>query len=74
MISRFKCRSLYTTCFASLMLSVPALGGDEASLKRLDIDTYMEMESIRSPAISPDGTQSGYGEHKGILANLLHES
>ncbi|MCH7572949.1 MAG: PD40 domain-containing protein [Planctomycetes bacterium] len=39
------------------MLSYPVMAGDDASLKVLTHDTFMEMESIRSPAISPDGTQ-----------------
>ncbi len=57
MINRIQSHSLYGTFIASLMLSCPVMAGDDASLKVLTHDTFMEMESIRSPAISPDGTQ-----------------
>ena len=40
---------------SAVVMLAAARGGDENKAKLLDDDTFMEMESVGSPAISPDG-------------------
>jgi dipeptidyl aminopeptidase/acylaminoacyl peptidase len=48
---------LIVLCLAFCFIAAGVLLGEETNFKLLDKETYLEMESIRSPRISPDGTQ-----------------
>ncbi|MCH8333875.1 PD40 domain-containing protein, partial [Candidatus Sumerlaeota bacterium] len=37
--------------------SMPSRGGEDRSPRLLTKETFMEMETVRSPVISPDGKQ-----------------
>ena len=47
---------LTATLLLALASTAPAAAQDASGL--LDMDTYMEMESVGSPRISPDGSTS----------------
>ncbi|MDE2803795.1 MAG: S9 family peptidase, partial [Gemmatimonadota bacterium] len=48
-------RSLLTTTFVSVALVLPTGASAQQPTGVLDMDTYMEMESVGNPRISPDG-------------------
>jgi len=48
-------RQIMIMCLMVLIAGVIASFGKERDYKLLNMETYMEMESIRSPNISPDG-------------------
>jgi dipeptidyl aminopeptidase/acylaminoacyl peptidase len=52
--SFFKC---FIICSFLFLIGLVSLSWGEGVTKLLEIDTYLEMESISSPSISPDGTQ-----------------